>query len=43
MKIAASITLLSACPFVSLAAVPMTFSETDLDAAGQKGPLKKTA
>ena len=42
MNIAASIALLSACPFVSLAAVPMTFSETVLDAAGPKGPLKGT-
>ncbi|MEQ4877704.1 hypothetical protein ABN151_17775 [Klebsiella oxytoca] len=42
MNIAASIALLSACPFVSLAAVPVTFSETVLDAAGPKGPLKGT-
>lgn len=40
MNIAASIALLGACPFVSLAAVPVTFSETVLDAAGPKGPLK---
>lgn len=42
MNIAASIALLGACPFVSLAAVPVTFSETVLDAAGPKGPLKGT-
>lgn len=42
MNIAASIALLSACPFVSLATVPVTFSETVLDAAGPKGPLKGT-
>lgn len=42
MKITASIALLSACPFVSLAAVPVTFSEKILDAAGPKGPLKGT-
>ncbi|MGE0969198.1 alpha/beta hydrolase [Klebsiella sp. WOUb02] len=40
MNITASIALLSACPFVSLAVVPMTFPETVLDAAGPKGPLK---
>ncbi|VFS82919.1 Uncharacterised protein [Kluyvera cryocrescens] len=42
MNITASIALLSACPFVSLAAVPATFSETVLDAAGPKGSLKGT-
>jgi hypothetical protein len=42
MNTAASIALLSACPFVSLAAVPVTFSETVLEAAGPKGPLKGT-
>ena len=42
MNIAASIALLGACPFVSLAAVPVTFSKTVLDAAGPKGPLKGT-
>lgn len=42
MNITASIALLSACPFVSLAAVPVTFSEAVLDAAGPKGSLKGT-
>lgn len=42
MNITASIALLSACPFVRLAAVPVAFSETVLDAAGPKGPLKGT-
>lgn len=42
MNTAASIALLSACPFVSLPAVPVTFSETVLEAAGPKGPLKGT-
>ncbi|CEJ67290.1 MULTISPECIES: alpha/beta fold hydrolase [Citrobacter] len=42
MNITTSIALLSACPFVSLAAAPVTFSETTLDATGPKGPLKGT-
>ncbi|MEF3107920.1 alpha/beta fold hydrolase [Raoultella sp. WB_B2P2-3] len=42
MNITASIALLSACPFVSLASVPVTFSETFLEAPGPKGPLKGT-
>ncbi len=42
MNITASIAILSACPLVSLAAVPVTFSETVLDAAGPKDPLKGT-
>lgn len=42
MNITASIALLSASPFVRLAEVPLTFSETILDAAGPKGPLKGT-
>ncbi len=36
MNIAASIALLGACPFVSLAAVPVTFSETVSMPQGQK-------
>ncbi|HEM8052264.1 TPA: alpha/beta fold hydrolase [Enterobacter hormaechei] len=39
MNITGSIALLSACPSVRLAAVPVTFSETVLDTAGPKGPL----
>ncbi|KAF1366688.1 alpha/beta hydrolase [Yokenella regensburgei] len=42
MNITASIAILSSCPFVSLAALPVAFSETVLDAAGPKGPLKGT-
>ncbi|WKV50277.1 hypothetical protein [Dickeya fangzhongdai] len=42
INITASIALLSACPFVHLAAVPVTFSETVLNAAGPKCPLKGT-
>lgn len=42
INITASIALLSACPFVRLAVVPVTFSETVLDATGPKGPLKGT-
>lgn len=42
MKIIASIALLSACPCVRLAAVPLTFSEIALNAAGPKGPLQGT-
>lgn len=33
MNIATAIAILSTCPFVSLARVPMTFFETVLDAA----------
>lgn len=40
MNITSSIALLSACPLVSLAAMPVTFSEGVLDAARLKGPLK---
>ncbi|MEW5199324.1 hypothetical protein [Enterobacter hormaechei] len=42
MNITASIALLNACPIVRLVAVPVTFSETVLDASGPKGPLKGT-
>lgn len=42
MKIIASVALLMACPFVTLASVPVTFSETLLDAPGPKGLLKGT-
>ena len=42
MKIIASVALLIACPFVTQASVPVTFSETLLDAPGPKGPLKGT-
>ncbi|HAH3362246.1 TPA: alpha/beta hydrolase, partial [Escherichia coli] len=42
MHITASIAFLSACTFVRLVAVPVTFSETVVDAAGTKGSLKGT-
>jgi len=42
MNITASIAILSAGPFVSLAAVSVILSETVLDAAGPKGLLKGT-
>lgn len=42
MNLIASVALLSACPFVSLASMSVTFSETLLEAPGPKGPLKGT-
>ena len=42
IHITASIAFLSACTFVRLAAVPVSFSETGVDAAGPKGSLKGT-
>lgn len=42
VNITATIALSSACPVVRLVAMLVTFSETVLDAAGPKGPLKGT-
>lgn len=42
MNMTACITLLSACPFVSQASKPLTFSEIFLEAPGPKGPLRGT-
>jgi len=42
MNITSSIALLRACPFTRLRGAPVAFSETVLNAAGPKGPLKGT-